>query len=70
MQYNYYTECVMDLDLCSTMIIFGSIATTFESSSIFGGSWVSIENRLEPKTKPPLENLACPNLWNPLYVYQ
>jgi len=44
------------------MIIFGSILTTFESSSIFGGSWISIENWLEPQTKPPLGNLACPNL--------
>jgi len=35
------------------MIIFGSILTTFESSRIFGGSWGSIENWLEPKTKPP-----------------
>jgi hypothetical protein len=29
------------------MIIIGSILTTFESSSIFGGSWGSIENLLE-----------------------
>jgi len=43
------------------MIIFGSILTTVESSSIFGGSWGSIENWLEPQTEPPLENLACPN---------
>jgi len=28
----------------------------------FGGSWGSTENWLEPKTKPPLGNLACPNL--------
>jgi len=40
------------------MIIFGSIFTTKE---IFGGSWGSIEKWLEPKTKPPLVNLACPN---------
>jgi len=33
------------------MIIFGSILITFESSSIFGGSWGSIENWLEPKIK-------------------
>jgi hypothetical protein len=44
------------------MIIFGSIFTTFELSSIFGGSWGSNENWLEPKTEPPLGNLACPNL--------
>jgi len=41
------------------ILIFGSIETTFESSSIFGGSWESIENWLEPKTKPPSGNLAC-----------
>jgi hypothetical protein len=44
------------------MTIFGWILTTFESSSIFGGSWGSIENWLEPKAKPPSGNLACPNL--------
>jgi len=44
------------------IIIFGWILTTFESSIIFGGSWGSIENWLEPKTKPPSGNLACPNL--------
>jgi len=44
------------------MIIFGSILTTFESIRIFGGSWDSIENWLEPKTKPPWGNLAGPNL--------
>jgi len=33
----------MDLDQRSEMIIFESILTTFESSSIFGGSWDSIE---------------------------
>jgi len=38
------------------------IFATFESSSIFGGSWGSIENWLEPKIKPPSGNLACPNL--------
>ena len=51
------------------MIIFGSILTTSESSSIFGGNWGSIENWLEPKTKPPSKKLVCPNLWNALYVY-
>jgi len=40
------------------MIIFGSILTTFESSSILGGSWGSIENWPEPKTKLPSGNLA------------
>jgi len=37
------------------------ILAIFESSSIFGGSWGSIENWLEPKAKPPLGNLACQN---------
>jgi len=45
------------------MIILGSILTTFESSSIFGGSWGSIENWLKPKIEPPSGNLACPNLY-------
>jgi len=54
-------ECVTDLDLRSKIIIFRSILTTFESGSIFGGSWGSIANWFEPKTKPPSENLACPN---------
>jgi len=49
------------------MIIFGSILTTFELRSIFWGSWGSIENLLEPKIEPPLENLVCRNLWNALY---
>jgi len=44
------------------MIIFGSILTTFEWSIIFGGSWGSIENWLEPKTEPPSGNLASQNL--------
>jgi len=35
------------------MVVFGLILTTFESSSIFGGSWGSIENW------PPSGNLAC-----------
>jgi len=43
------------------MIIYGSNLTAFELSVIFGGSWVSIENWLELKTKPPSGNLACPN---------
>jgi len=44
------------------MIIFGSILITLEPSSIFGGSWGSIENWLEPKTELPSGNLARPNL--------
>ncbi len=55
------TECVTELDEQTEKNIFGSILTTFEISSIFGGSWSSIENWLQPKTRPPLENLACPN---------
>jgi len=43
------------------MISFGSILTTFELSSIFVCSWGSIEHLLEPETKPPSGNLACPN---------
>jgi len=38
------------------MIILGLIFTIFKSSIIFGGSWGSIENWLEPKTKPPTRN--------------
>jgi len=44
------------------MIILGSILTTFESSSIFEGSWGSIKNWLEPKIEPASGNLACQNL--------
>jgi len=55
------TECVKDLDKRSKRIIFRSILTIFELSSIFGGRWGSIENWLKPKTEPPLDNLACPN---------
>jgi len=40
---------------------FGSIFTTFESSSIIGGGWDNIENWLEPKTEPPSGTLAFPN---------
>jgi hypothetical protein len=43
------------------MIIFGSILTTLELSVIFRGSWDNNENGLEPKIKPPLGNLVCPN---------
>jgi hypothetical protein len=45
------------------MIIFGSILTTFELCSIFGGSWGNIENWLKPKTKQQSGDLACPNLY-------
>jgi hypothetical protein len=49
------TERVTDLDYRSKMIIFGLILTTFELSSIFGGSWSTIENWLQPKIKPSSE---------------
>jgi len=52
------------------MILFGPILTTFESRSIFGGSWGSIENWLEPQSKPPSGNLACPNPWNAQFGLQ
>jgi hypothetical protein len=42
-------------------MIFGADFTTFELSSIFGDSWGSSVNWLEPKIKPPEANLACPN---------
>ena len=42
------TECVTDLDLQREMIIFVSILTTFEASTIFSGSWGSSGNELEP----------------------
>jgi len=35
----------------------------FESSSILGGSWGSIENWIEPKIEPPSGKFACPNLF-------
>jgi len=41
------------------MIIFGLILTTFESSTIFGGGWSSIENWLKPEAEPPSGNLTC-----------
>jgi hypothetical protein len=49
------------------MIILRSILTTFELSSIFGDSWGSLGNWLEPNIEPPLGNLACPNLLNALH---
>jgi hypothetical protein len=54
------TECVTDLDQRSKMIIFGSILTTFESSSIFGGSWGSIENWFEPKIQTTIGIFSLP----------
>ncbi len=29
----------------------------------------SVENRLEPKTEPPMGNLARPNPWNPCSIF-
>jgi len=43
------------------MIIFGSILTILKWRIIFSGSWGSIKNWFQPKTKPPSGNLACPN---------
>ncbi len=56
------TECVTDLEYQIELLIFESILTSFKLSIIFGGSWGNNKNRLEPKTEPPLGNLACPNL--------
>jgi len=44
------------------LLIFESILTSFKTSIIFGGSLGIAENWLEPKTKQPSGNLACPNL--------
>jgi hypothetical protein len=49
------------------MVIFGSVMTTLETSSIFGGIWGSIKNWLEPKNLPPSGKLVCQNPWNSLY---
>jgi hypothetical protein len=43
------------------MIIFESNFTIFKLSVVFLDSWGSRENWLEPKTKPPVGNLACSN---------
>ena len=45
---NIASDGVTDLDLRLEMIIFESILTTFEASTIFWGSWGSSENQLEP----------------------
>jgi hypothetical protein len=39
--------------VCSEIIIFESILTTFELTIIFRGSWGSRENLCKTKTKPP-----------------
>jgi hypothetical protein len=44
------------------MIIFELILTTFKSSGIFGGSWGSSINWLEPKIEPPQANIVYPYL--------
>jgi len=49
----FYTECVTDLDSRGELFIFGLILTTFKLSIIHRDTWDSIENWLEPKTKPP-----------------
>jgi len=38
----FTNKCVTDLEYQSKMIIFGSILTTLESSSIFGVSWGTV----------------------------
>jgi len=50
---NNTTECVIDLDQQSEMIIFGTILTTLKSSIVFRGSRGSVENFLEPRIEPP-----------------
>jgi len=47
------TDCVMDLNKWSEMIIFEPILTTFESSVIYRGSWGSSVNWLKRWIKPP-----------------
>ncbi len=46
----------------ASCLFFESILTTFKLSIVFRGSWVNIENWLEPKIEPSLGNLAGPNL--------
>jgi len=58
--------CQMCEETLLRKLNFESILTSFKLSIIFGGSWSSTENWLEPKTKPPSGNLACPNLQNSL----
>jgi len=43
------------------MNVFELILTTFKSIVVLRDSWGSIGNWLNPKIKPPLGNLACPN---------
>jgi hypothetical protein len=52
----------MDLDKQIEVLNFESILTSFKLSVISGGSWDSTEDWLEPATKPPSGNFACPNL--------
>jgi hypothetical protein len=56
------------------MIIFRLILTTFELSIIFGGSWGSIENWLEPKTEHPsgvdFTKLCLPIKKSPVHTAQ
>jgi hypothetical protein len=47
--------------LTKRVAFFELILTTFKLSTVFRGSWGSIENWLEPKIEPLLGNLACPN---------
>ena len=41
---NTYSECVMDLDYQSEMIMFESVLSTFEASIVYWGSLGSSEN--------------------------
>jgi hypothetical protein len=56
------TERVTDLDHQIKMTFFEPNLTSFESSIILKGSWGSIENQLEPKSKPPFAIFPCTNL--------
>jgi len=50
------------------MIIFELILITLKSSIVLRGSSDSSDSWLKPKIQPPSANLACPNLWNTLYM--
>jgi len=56
------TYCVAYLDKPSEILFW----PLFNQAVFFWGSWGSIENWFELKTKPPSGNLACPNPWNAL----
>ncbi len=72
-KYSQFCYCMQstvgftDLDQSSEIIIFESIFTVFEASSIFWGSWGCSINWLELKIKPLLAYLVYLNWWNTLY---